>query len=74
LIAFDKKHNHIVCILNYKQGYAEGQAKERYNFFSYNVNEGLLQSNVLDMAFDKNNFCWLSFANGIQKFDGKKFY
>lgn len=33
----------------------------------------MLQSNVLDMAFDKNNFCWLSFANGIQKFDGKNF-
>lgn len=50
-----------------------GQAKSRYNFFSYNVNEGLLQSNVLDMAFDQNNFCWLSFTNGIQKFDGNKF-
>jgi hypothetical protein len=25
------------------------------------------------MAFDQNNFCWLSFANGIQKFDGKNF-
>ncbi len=49
------------------------QKTERYNSFSYNVNEGLLQSNVLDMAFDQNNFCWLSFANGIQKFDGKAF-
>lgn len=50
-----------------------GQKKSRYNFFSYNVNEGLLQSNVLDIAFDQNNFCWLSFANGIQKFDGNRF-
>ena len=25
------------------------------------------------MAFDANNFCWLSFPNGIQKFDGKNF-
>lgn len=37
------------------------------------MNEGLLQSNVLDIEFDKNNFCWLSFASGIQKFDGKNF-
>ncbi|MDQ3550622.1 MAG: histidine kinase [Bacteroidota bacterium] len=54
-------------------GELPAQPIERFNSFSYNVNEGLLQSNVLDMAFDKNNFCWLSFANGIQKFDGKNF-
>ncbi|MEO5890698.1 MAG: ATP-binding protein [Ferruginibacter sp.] len=52
---------------------ANCQKIQRYNSFSYNVNEGLLQSNVLDMAFDQNNFCWLGFANGIQKFDGKNF-
>ncbi|HLG41249.1 MAG TPA: ATP-binding protein [Chitinophagaceae bacterium] len=28
---------------------------------------------MADMAFDKNNFCWISFPNGIQKFDGKNF-
>jgi len=52
----------------------EAQPLSRYNTFSYSVNEGLLQSNIIDMQFDSNNFCWLSFANGIQKFDGKKFY
>lgn len=46
---------------------------ERYNTFSYNVNDGLLQSHVDDMTFDKNNFGWLSFSNGIQKFDGQRF-
>lgn len=51
----------------------QGQTLERYNSFTYNVNEGLLQSGVNDLAFDKNNFCWLSFANGIQKFDGNVF-
>ena len=25
------------------------------------------------MAVDKNNYCWISFPNGIQKFDGKNF-
>ena len=25
------------------------------------------------MAVDKNNFCWISFPNGIQKFDGNHF-
>ncbi len=50
-----------------------GQDIKRYNSFSYNVNDGLLQSTIFDIAFDKNNFCWLSFSNGIQTFDGKNF-
>lgn len=45
----------------------------RYNTFSYSVNEGLLQTTISDIAVDKNNFCWLSFPNGIQKFDGNSF-
>jgi len=49
------------------------QTIERFNSFSYSVNDGLLQTSMNDMAFDKNNFCWLSFPNGIQKFDGKNF-
>lgn len=53
--------------------YTNAQLIERYNTFSYNVNEGLLQSNIGDLAFDKHNFCWISFANGIQKFNGKTF-
>jgi len=52
---------------------AKPQTISRYNTFSYSVNEGLLQSTMADMAFDKNNFCWISFPNGIQKFDGKNF-
>ena len=52
---------------------AYAQNIERFNSFSYSVNEGLLQSTIADMEFDKNNFCWLSFPNGIQKFDGKNF-
>ena len=49
------------------------QSISRYNTFSYNVNEGLLQTTIGDMEVDKNNFCWLAFPNGIQKFDGKTF-
>ncbi len=45
-------------------------SQERYHSFQFNVNEGLLQSHVSDIAIDKYNFAWLSFANGIQRFDG----
>ncbi|MEO6540219.1 MAG: hypothetical protein ABIN74_04470, partial [Ferruginibacter sp.] len=51
----------------------KAQAIERFNTFNYSVNEGLLQSTIGDMAYDKNNFCWISFSNGIQKFDGREF-
>lgn len=51
----------------------KGQNIERFNTFSYSVNEGLLQSTIGDIAYDKNNFCWISFPNGIQKFDGREF-
>ncbi|MEP7142217.1 MAG: ATP-binding protein [Ferruginibacter sp.] len=63
----------LITILAFGAGNVKAQVIKRYNSFSYNVNDGLLQSNVLDMAFDKNNFCWLAFANGMQKFDGKNF-
>lgn len=49
------------------------QALNRFNTFTYNVNEGLLQSTIWDIAIDKNNFCWISFPNGIQQFDGNTF-
>ena len=49
------------------------QEPERYNVFSYGVNEGLLQSTMGDIAVDRNNQCWISFPNGIQKFNGKQF-
>lgn len=52
---------------------SSSQPLSRYNTFSYNVNEGLLQSTLNDIAFDKNNFCWLAFPNGIQRFDGNNF-
>lgn len=49
------------------------QTLSRYNTFSYNVNEGLLQSTIGSIEVDKDNFCWISFPNGIQKFDGRNF-
>ena len=50
------------------------QPFKRLNSVSYNVNEGLLQSHVNDLAEDGNGFIWLSTGSGIQRFDGKRFY
>jgi signal transduction histidine kinase/outer membrane protein assembly factor BamB len=49
------------------------QVPTRYNSFSYNVNEGLLQSTIGAIVFDGNNFCWLSFPSGLQRYNGKIF-
>jgi signal transduction histidine kinase len=57
----------LICVDTY------AQPLKRANTFSYNINEGLLQSHVSDMTFDKYGFGWLSFANGLQKFNGKTF-
>jgi signal transduction histidine kinase len=58
----------VCCLLT---GFAQGVS--RYNTFSYSVNEGLLQTTIGDIEIDRNNFCWVSFPNGIQKFDGNSF-
>ena len=54
-------------------GPSNSQTISRYNTFSYSVNDGLLQTTLGDIEIDKNNFCWISFPNGIQKFDGNNF-
>lgn len=72
-LRFDKKISYTLGLI-FLCFYIQAQTIERFNTFSYNVNEGLLQSSIIDMAFDQNNFCWLSYPNGIQKFDGKNVF
>ena len=61
------------CLLLHGSSDLIAQSPDRHNIFSYNVNEGLLQSTIGDLAIDQNNACWIGFPNGIQKFDGKSF-
>jgi signal transduction histidine kinase len=61
----------LFILLNYKL--THGQPLSRCNTFNYSLNEGLLQTTILDMEFDGNNFLWISFPNGIQRYDGKNF-
>ncbi|MGB4845727.1 MAG: two-component regulator propeller domain-containing protein [Ferruginibacter sp.] len=41
---------------------------------SYRINDGLMHSQVIDLAEDGNGFIWISTGSGIQRFDGKFFY
>lgn len=47
---------------------------QKHNFISYNINEGLPQSQVLDIAQSEDRQLWMSTFAGITRFDGKKFY
>ena len=69
-----KRNLIILCLLSFVASVSlNAQVYSRYNTFSYGVNEGLLQSTIIDTEFDRNNYWWLSYPNGIQRFDGKNF-
>lgn len=67
------RHFTFLTFLLFFNAVAYAQDMQRYNSYSYNVNEGLLQSTISEIAFDRDNFCWISFPNGLQKFDGVNF-
>ena len=49
------------------------QPLSKFSGQNYNVNEGLLESHVLDMVEDDQGFLWISTAAGLQRFDGVDF-
>lgn len=53
---------------------AAGQPLKRLSSTSYNINEGLLHSRVVDFAEDGNGFIWISTGSAVQRFDGSVFY
>jgi ligand-binding sensor domain-containing protein len=46
---------------------------QQYNFISYNVEDGLAQSQVLDISQDKLGYLWIGTASGLSRFDGVNF-
>lgn len=49
-------------------------AAQKYNFISYNIKEGLPQSQVLALAQSQDRQLWLSTYAGLTRFDGKTFF
>ncbi|HVW99189.1 MAG TPA: hypothetical protein VHA52_01935, partial [Candidatus Babeliaceae bacterium] len=60
----------LINILGFR---TDAQPLRRLNSFSYNINDGLLQSSIADMNFDGFGFIWLSFETGLQRYDGNSF-
>ncbi len=46
---------------------------QRYFFDNYGIKEGLSEQKVYCLLQDANDFIWLGTANGVSRFDGKKF-
>jgi ligand-binding sensor domain-containing protein/signal transduction histidine kinase len=46
---------------------------QRYNFEHYDIDKGLIQSQVNDIAQDKNRRLWAVTLGGISSFNGKQF-
>lgn len=51
----------------------QAQQEERVRAYGYSVNEGLLQTTITDAACDRFDRLWLSFPNGVQRFNGLYF-
>lgn len=43
------------------------------SFTNISLNQGLSQSSVVDVSFDKNGFVWMATQDGLNRFDGKDF-
>lgn len=52
---------------------AHAQVQERFHSTHLTTDDGMLQNNVIDLEVDPLNICWFSYANGLQRFDGKNF-
>lgn len=49
------------------------QQFERFQRTHLTTDDGMLQNNVIDLAIDPLNICWFSYANGLQRYDGRYF-
>lgn len=44
-----------------------------YSFRTININHGLSQNSVIDIATDEKGFLWLATQDGLNRYDGKEF-
>ncbi len=68
LIAF-KKLTTLFCILFF----SNFSFSQRYTFYNYNVENGLVQSQANAFCQDAQHHLWVSTIGGISKYDGNKF-
>ena len=62
----------IIATLTCLPGYVKAQPSS-FSFRNININEGLSQSSVVDIAFDNAGFLWLATQVGLNRYDGNRF-
>ncbi|MXV17039.1 sensor histidine kinase [Hufsiella ginkgonis] len=46
---------------------------QKYNFTQYDIEQGLVQSQVMEIYQDPSNYLWFGTRGGLGRFDGKEF-
>ena len=46
---------------------------QKHNFISYNIDEGLPQSSVINILQDNDRHIWMATGGGVSRFDGRAF-
>jgi signal transduction histidine kinase/ligand-binding sensor domain-containing protein len=46
---------------------------QKHNFISYNIDEGLPQSSVLNILQDNDRHIWMATGGGVSRYDGRSF-
>ena len=46
---------------------------QKHNFISYNIDEGLPQSSVINMLQDNDRHIWMATGGGVSRYDGRSF-
>ena len=59
------------CILFFF--FLQNSYAQKYAFFKYNVQDGLVQSQVNSFCQDSNHYLWIATNGGLSRFDGVKF-
>jgi|WetSurMetagenome_2_1015567.scaffolds.fasta_scaffold08235_2 ligand-binding sensor domain-containing protein/serine phosphatase RsbU (regulator of sigma subunit) len=64
---------HFVWILLFLPGMMLPVRAQKYFFDNYGVKQGLSEQKVYTLLQDSKDYIWLGTANGVSRFDGKKF-
>lgn len=63
----------ILIVLLAGMGFPSPLSAQRYNFFNYTVNDGLVQSQALAITQDRDGYLWIGTQGGLSRYDGKRF-
>lgn len=67
------RKRYLICLILLSYVALPAQVRERCQVSALGVEQGLLQSTISDFELDARGYCWVSFPNGLQYYDGVQF-